>query len=87
LATWKEITSATTPRWLNYEKDQSHCISLFLSQRRTNRRFQSQRIADNIAGICSEGRNVLGMMPHPERAKRPELGCVRMAYKIFMLKS
>src|SRR5688500_10015935 len=23
---------------------------------------------DNIAGICSEGRNVLGMMPHPERA-------------------
>lgn len=23
---------------------------------------------DNIAGICNEGRNVLGMMPHPERA-------------------
>ncbi len=22
----------------------------------------------NIAGICNEGRNVLGMMPHPERA-------------------
>jgi len=22
----------------------------------------------NIAGICSEGRNVVGMMPHPERA-------------------
>ena len=29
---------------------------------------------DNIAGICSEGRNVLGMMPHPERASEPELG-------------
>jgi len=29
---------------------------------------------DNIAGICSEGRNVLGMMPHPERAAAPELG-------------
>ena len=23
---------------------------------------------ENIAGICSAGRNVLGMMPHPERA-------------------
>ncbi|HXZ27337.1 MAG TPA: phosphoribosylformylglycinamidine synthase subunit PurQ [Terriglobales bacterium] len=29
---------------------------------------------DNIAGICNEGRNVLGMMPHPERASEPELG-------------
>ena len=29
---------------------------------------------ENIAGICSEGRNVLGMMPHPERAAAPELG-------------
>jgi len=30
---------------------------------------------DNIAGICSPGRNVLGMMPHPERASEPALGC------------
>jgi phosphoribosylformylglycinamidine synthase len=30
---------------------------------------------DNIAGICSPGRNVLGMMPHPERSAEPELGC------------
>jgi phosphoribosylformylglycinamidine synthase len=29
---------------------------------------------ENIAGICSEGRNVLGMMPHPERASESELG-------------
>jgi len=29
---------------------------------------------ENIAGICSGGRNVLGMMPHPERASEPELG-------------
>ena len=29
---------------------------------------------ENIAGICNEGRNVLGMMPHPERAAEPELG-------------
>jgi len=29
---------------------------------------------ENIAGICSEGRNVLGMMPHPERASETLLG-------------
>jgi phosphoribosylformylglycinamidine synthase len=30
---------------------------------------------DNIAGICSPGGNILGMMPHPERASETELGC------------
>jgi len=29
---------------------------------------------DDIAGICSEGRNVVGLMPHPERASHPLLG-------------
>jgi phosphoribosylformylglycinamidine synthase I len=29
---------------------------------------------DNIAGICNRGRNVLGMMPHPERASEQLLG-------------
>jgi phosphoribosylformylglycinamidine synthase len=28
----------------------------------------------NIAGICSEARNVVGLMPHPERACEPSLG-------------
>jgi phosphoribosylformylglycinamidine synthase len=28
----------------------------------------------NIAGICNAGRNVVGMMPHPERACEPMLG-------------
>lgn len=28
---------------------------------------------DNIAGICNRRRNVLGMMPHPERAATPEV--------------
>ena len=28
----------------------------------------------NIAGICNEGRNVFGMMPHPERASEDILG-------------
>jgi phosphoribosylformylglycinamidine synthase len=30
--------------------------------------------ANNIAGICSEARNVVGLMPHPERACEPALG-------------
>ena len=37
---------------------------------------------DNIAGICSPGRNVLGMMPHPERSSEPELGGTE-GFKIF----
>jgi phosphoribosylformylglycinamidine synthase subunit PurQ / glutaminase len=36
----------------------------------------------NIAGICNAGRNVVGMMPHPERAAEPELGCTD-GFKIF----
>jgi phosphoribosylformylglycinamidine synthase I len=30
--------------------------------------------ANNIAGICNEARNVVGLMPHPERACEPALG-------------
>jgi phosphoribosylformylglycinamidine synthase len=29
---------------------------------------------ENIAGICNEGRNVFGLMPHPERASESVLG-------------
>ncbi len=29
----------------------------------------------NIAGICNKERNIFGMMPHPERASEPEVGC------------
>jgi len=29
---------------------------------------------DDIAGICNAGRNVVGLMPHPERACHPLLG-------------
>ena len=37
---------------------------------------------NNIAGICSAGRNVLGMMPHPERAAELELGGTD-GFKVF----
>jgi phosphoribosylformylglycinamidine synthase subunit PurQ / glutaminase len=29
---------------------------------------------NNIAGICNERRNVVGLMPHPERASEPAVG-------------
>jgi phosphoribosylformylglycinamidine synthase len=29
---------------------------------------------NNIAGVCNERKNVMGMMPHPERAADFELG-------------
>jgi phosphoribosylformylglycinamidine synthase len=29
---------------------------------------------ENIAGICNDRRNVVGLMPHPERAAEPALG-------------
>jgi phosphoribosylformylglycinamidine synthase len=31
---------------------------------------------DDIAGVCNEARNVVGLMPHPERASDPLLGSV-----------
>lgn len=37
---------------------------------------------DNIAGICNEGKNVFGMMPHPERSAYGEFG-VSDGMKVF----
>ncbi len=31
---------------------------------------------DDIAGVCNQGRNVVGLMPHPERASHPLLGSI-----------
>jgi phosphoribosylformylglycinamidine synthase subunit PurQ / glutaminase len=39
---------------------------------------------DDIAGICNAGRNVVGLMPHPERASNTLLGS---ADGVVMLKS
>lgn len=42
----------------------------------------------NIAGICNEGRNVFGMMPHPERACSIALGNTdgrKLFHKLFSM--
>ncbi len=36
--------------------------------------FNPNGSCENIAGICNEGRNVFGMMPHPERCAEETLG-------------
>lgn len=43
----------------------------------------------NIAGICNEGRNVFGMMPHPERACSDTLGNTdgRLIFKALVMNS
>ncbi|MDQ3639744.1 MAG: phosphoribosylformylglycinamidine synthase subunit PurQ, partial [Actinomycetota bacterium] len=37
---------------------------------------------NDIAGLCNEGRNVVGLMPHPERASDPALGSAE-GLKVF----
>jgi phosphoribosylformylglycinamidine synthase len=36
--------------------------------------FNPNGSLNNIAGICNRARNVVGLMPHPERASEPALG-------------
>jgi phosphoribosylformylglycinamidine synthase len=40
---------------------------------------------DGIAGVCNEGRNVVGLMPHPERATDPLCGSVDGAVLVSAL--
>ncbi len=41
---------------------------------RVTRESNPNGSARNIAGICNRGRNILGLMPHPERCSEPLLG-------------
>ncbi len=43
------------------------------SDGRFNKESNPNGSLENIAGVMNEGRNVFGMMPHPERAADPEL--------------
>lgn len=64
----------------------NHFEGNFVCDRETLRRIQDQDQVvfryvknpngslDDIAGICNEGRNVVGLMPHPERACEAILG-------------
>jgi phosphoribosylformylglycinamidine synthase len=65
---------------INHFQGNYYCSPALLDQLRAEDRI-AFRYADNpngsvsdIAGVLSAGRNVLGMMPHPERAVDPAVG-------------
>jgi len=67
----------------NYFCDQPTLEALRREQRIVFRYVENPNGSlDNIAGICSPGRNVLGLMPHPERASEALLGSSD-GFKVF----
>jgi phosphoribosylformylglycinamidine synthase len=65
---------------INHFEGNYTCSSETLAQLKDEDRVVVRYVAnpngsiDDIAGICNEGRNVVGLMPHPERACNPLLG-------------
>ncbi len=56
-------------------KDESRIAFRYASKSgQVTRDFNPNGSRENIAGIFNEKRNILGMMPHPERASEPVLG-------------
>lgn len=59
----------------NYTADEETLRRLWAEERVAFRYVENVNgSVDDIAGILSENRRVLGMMPHPERAADPDLG-------------
>lgn len=67
---------------INHFEGNYTCDEATLAQLRSERRVVLRYVdnpngsVDGIAGICNEGRNVVGLMPHPERASDALLGSV-----------
>jgi phosphoribosylformylglycinamidine synthase len=65
---------------INHFEGNYTCDTATLAQLRQDERIVLRYVAnpngsvDDIAGICNENRNVVGLMPHPERASDPLLG-------------
>jgi phosphoribosylformylglycinamidine synthase subunit PurQ / glutaminase len=61
----------------NYTCDE-HTLAVLRDEDRVVLRYldNPNGSVDAIAGVCSAGRNVVGLMPHPERASDPLLGSV-----------
>ena len=63
-----------TPRLAELAAGGSNHLSLLRSRRNITAAANPNGSRDNIAGICNSSRNVLGLMPHPERACEDLLG-------------
>lgn len=67
---------------INHFEGNYTCSAETLAELRAEERVVLRYVAnpngsiDDIAGVCSAGRNVVGLMPHPERACDPLLGSV-----------
>ena len=65
---------------INHFEGNYVCDAKTLDQLRAEERVVLRYVAnpngslDDIAGVCNERRNVVGLMPHPERASDPLLG-------------
>ena len=65
---------------INHFEGNYTCSAEVLGELRSEDRVVLRYVAnpngsvDDIAGVCSAGRNVVGLMPHPERACDPLLG-------------
>jgi phosphoribosylformylglycinamidine synthase len=65
---------------INHFEGNYTCSARTLSELQSDDRVVLRYVAnpngamDDIAGICNEGRNVVGLMPHPERASNRMLG-------------
>jgi phosphoribosylformylglycinamidine synthase len=65
---------------INHFEGQYTCSTETLAELRADDRVVLRYVdnpngsVDDIAGICNEGRNVVGLMPHPERACHELLG-------------
>lgn len=79
------LTSAAEPGQIlripiNHFQGNYTCPDAVLAQLRAEERVVLRYVenlngsTDSIAGICNEGRNVVGLMPHPERASNALLG-------------
>jgi phosphoribosylformylglycinamidine synthase I len=76
-----DVAPGTTLRIpVNHFEGNYTCSDDTLAELRANERIVFRYVdnpngsTDDIAGICSAGRNVVGLMPHPERASHPLLG-------------
>ena len=71
-------TELTIP--INHFEGNYTCDAATLAQLRDEGRIVLRYVdnpngsIDDIAGVCNAGRNVVGLMPHPERASDPLLG-------------
>jgi phosphoribosylformylglycinamidine synthase I len=71
-------TTLTVP--INHFEGNYTCAPDTLAELRADERIVFRYVdnpngsVDDIAGICSAQRNVVGLMPHPERASHPLLG-------------